>query len=197
MEKTQSTSTRRMAQPGSANWHAMLDGAESILREEGYGALSSRAVAERIGVKQRLVYYYFQTMDDLIVATFRRLSERELQRLTAAMQSDRPVREIWNLCVHTGDASLISEFMALANRNQGLRKEVIDFIEASRAMQVELLGKIAATSGLLAGLPPTAAALIATSLALSLTREAELGVTTGHADAMAVVESFLLKADTL
>ena len=54
----------------------MLDGAEVILRDEGYGALTSRRVAECINVKQRLVYYYFKTMDDLIVETFRRLSLR-------------------------------------------------------------------------------------------------------------------------
>src|ERR1043166_1173025 len=58
----------------------MLDGAEGILRDEGYAALTSRAVAERCGVKQRLVYYYFQTMDELIVETFRRMAVRELER---------------------------------------------------------------------------------------------------------------------
>ncbi|MCE7796713.1 TetR/AcrR family transcriptional regulator [Sphingobium sufflavum] len=195
MTKVQSTTKRRMAQPGSANWLAMLDSAEAILREEGYGALSSRAVADRIGVKQRLVYYYFETMDDLIVATFRRLSERELQRLAEAMETDQPAREIWDLCVHTSDARLISEFMALANRNQALRGEVITFIEASREMQMKVLSKAAAKSGMGGALPPAVIALLATSLALSMKREAELGVTTGHDDAKAVVENFLLQTE--
>ena len=88
------TPARRMGQPGAPNWEAMLDGAEAILREEGYGALTSRAVAERIGVKQRLVYYYFHTMDDLIVATFRRLSTRELKRLRDEASGFRPVSAI-------------------------------------------------------------------------------------------------------
>src|ERR1700743_1817780 len=115
MTRAKATS-RRMGTPGSANWHAMLDGAESVLREEGYAALTSRRIAEVIGVKQRLVYYYFQTMDDLIVETFRRLSIRELERLRAAAASERPIRELWNICIHTSDAPLISEFTALANR---------------------------------------------------------------------------------
>lgn len=58
----------------------MLDSTGDILREEGYGALTSRRVAERLGVKQRLVYCYFQSMDDLIAEIFRRLAARELQR---------------------------------------------------------------------------------------------------------------------
>jgi len=33
---------RRMGPEGSDNWHAMLDGAEAILREEGHAALTSR-----------------------------------------------------------------------------------------------------------------------------------------------------------
>jgi len=42
MTRAQQTKSRRMGIPGSANWHAMLDGAECVLREEGYAALTSR-----------------------------------------------------------------------------------------------------------------------------------------------------------
>src|SRR3989442_11076547 len=104
MKKDRGQSDRRMGPPGSDNWHAMLDGAEAILRDEGHAALTSRRVAEQIGVKQRLVYYYFHTMDDLIVETFRRLSDRELNRLRAARESELPLRKIWDVCVHTTDA---------------------------------------------------------------------------------------------
>jgi len=79
-------------------------------------ALTSRAVAERIGVKQRLVYYYFRTMDELIVETFRRLAIREKERMSKALAHDLPLREIWEVCVRTTDTRLVSEFMALANR---------------------------------------------------------------------------------
>jgi AcrR family transcriptional regulator len=180
-----------MGPAGSANWTAMLDGAEDILREEGYAALTSRRVAERIGVKQRLVYYYFHTMDDLIVATFRRLSEREVQRLGEAFAAERPLREAWDICIHSSDTRIVSEFMALANRIPDLRDEVIDFIERSRQMQIAAISQSLERSGCRHGLPPEATALIATSLALALNREAELGVVTGHAEAIAAVEQFL------
>ena len=83
-----------MGPEGSDNWHAMLDGAEAILREEGHAALTSRRVAERIGVKQRLVYYYFRTMDDLVISLFRRMAEREVIRLKAAAAQTRPLRAL-------------------------------------------------------------------------------------------------------
>src|SRR5688572_12242868 len=116
-------SDRRMGPTGSENWHAMLDGAEDILREEGHAELTSRRVAERVGVKQRLVYYYFSTMDDLIVETFRRLSTRELDRLKEISKGDQPLREIWEVSSRSTDARLISEFMALANRIDDLKQE--------------------------------------------------------------------------
>jgi AcrR family transcriptional regulator len=191
MKRVVSAPNRRMGPTGSANWHAMLDGAEGILREEGYSALTSRSVAERIGVKQRLVYYYFHTMDVLIVETFRRSSVRELEKLRTALSADRPLREIWSVCIHTGDARLISEFTALANRIEGLREEVIRFIEESRAIQVKALTEALKRKSKKIGIPPAGLAVLATSLALSLTREAELGVIAGHKEIMAALKAFL------
>ena len=189
--------TRRMGSPGSANWNAILDSAEDILREEGYGALTSRRIAERVGIKQRLVYYYFQTMDDLIVQTFHRLSERELKRLAGALSSARPLHEIWHFCIHTTDVRLISEFMALANRIDKLRSEVIVFIEESRRIQVSALQQAMENKVSPRFLSPEAAALLATSLGLSLIREAELGVTAGHIEIAAVVGRFLAEIEPI
>lgn len=173
----------------------MLDAAEEILCEEGYGALTSRRVAERIGVKQRLVYYYFRTMDELIVETFRRLSAREKERLSKALSDERPLREIWDVCVRTNDTRLVSEFMALANRIEGLRIEVRSFIEESRRMQVFALSKAMAGSDKAGSLPPIAAAIFATSAALAVHREAELGIRAGHAEVMAIIDEFIAKWD--
>lgn len=189
------TTARRMGPKGSPIWISMLDAAEVILCEEGYGALTSRRVAERIGVKQRLVYYYFRTMDELIVETFRRLSVREKERMNKALKHERPLREIWDVCVRTNDTRLVSEFMALANRIEGLRIEVRSYIEESRRMQVAALAKAMAGRGKSDPLPPVAAAIFATSAALALHREAELGIRTGHAEVMGIIDDFIAKWD--
>jgi AcrR family transcriptional regulator len=186
-----------MGPAGSANWNAILDSAEDILREEGYGALTSRHIAERVGIKQRLIYYYFHTMDALIVHTFRRLAERDLQRLTRTLGAPRPLHELWHFCIHTHDARMISEFMALANRIDELRSEVIHFIEESRRIQVSALKRAMRQAAKPHALSPAAAALIATSLGLTLIREAELGVTTGHGEIATVVRQFLAQLEPL
>jgi DNA-binding transcriptional regulator YbjK len=191
MAKARTTSTRRIAAPGSASWHAMLDGAEVILRDEGYAALTSRRVAECINVKQRLVYYYFKTMDDLIVETFRRLSARELERLRQALDSKQPLRNIWAACIHTSDARMVSEFIALANRNERLRHEVIAFIEESRLIQVKALRAAFAGKSAANKVAPAGLAMMATSLALSFVREKALGVSAGHREILAAIEDFI------
>ena len=133
------TAARRMGPKGSEIWHAMLDAAEQILQDQGYGELTSRSLAECVGVKQRLVYYYFATMDELIVETFRRLALREIERLDQAVASDHALREIWKVFGASADTKLVSEFCALANRIEGLREEVKAHIETCRRLKVAAL----------------------------------------------------------
>jgi AcrR family transcriptional regulator len=186
---------RRMGPRGSEIWVSMLDAAEEILSEEGYGALTSRNIADRIGVKQRLVYYYFRTMDELIVETFRRLAVREKERLSEALEAGHPLREVWNVYVETTDTRLVSEFMALANRIDDLRAEVKDFIEESRSLQVAALEQAIAASGAGHTLPPAAAAFFATSAALAMHREAAIGIDSGHDEVRAAIEAFIAAID--
>ena len=186
---------RRMGQPGSQVWHTMLDGAETILRDEGHAKLTSRRVAEVVGVKQRLVYYYFQTMDELVVETFRRLAERELLRLEQAASAHQPLRELWDVCIHTTDSRITLEFMALANHNAALKAEVVHFIEKSRGIQSKSLAAALRRDGGAMPLPPDALALLATSLALALTRERPLGISVGHDQALDLVARLLERLD--
>ena len=187
--------TRRMGPKGSEIWHSMLDAAEDILRNQGYGELTSRQIAERLGVKQRLVYYYFTSMDELIVETFRRLALREIERFEQAASSNQSAREIWNICVDNTDTKLISEFMALANRIDALRMEVSAHIETTRAFQIAAIERALGRSRHRASIPPPAAALLATAAALAMRREAAIGVTTGHAEVLDVIAGFIAKLD--
>ncbi len=184
-------STRRMGSIDSEMAESMMEAAEAILNEEGYAALTSRRVAEYLGVKQRLVYYYFRTMDDLVEESFKRLAVRELDRLKSAISSDRPLHEIWQVCINTSDARLVSEYMALANRNEGIRREVIGFIEKSRKLQVKALKAALARNSHAESLPKAEViAFLGTSVALALNREASLGVTQSHAAVKKMIGEF-------
>jgi len=51
-----------------------VDAAEELLRSEGYLAISARQVAAKAGLKTQLLYYYFRTMDDLILEVVKRIN---------------------------------------------------------------------------------------------------------------------------
>ena len=181
-------STRRMGPENSASRLAMLDAAERVLQEDGYAALSSRRVAEEAGLKQQLVYYYFRTMDDLILATFQRRTERALKRLEKTLESDEPLHALWELSSYPANARLSVEFMALANRNEAIRGEVIRYQERARAMQEELLGRLLEAADIdIKIFPPVAAAMLLACVAQLLDREAALGAARGHEELKSVV----------
>ena len=186
-----------MGPEGSDNWHAMLDGAEAILREEGHAALTSRRVAERIGVKQRLVYYYFRTMDDLATSLFRRMAERELARLKLAAAAERPLRAIWDIKLRSTDSRLVSEFMALAHRIDGLKREVVQFIEAARDIEVGVLSAAMKSKPEVSSMGPTGLSVTITSLALLISRESDMGISAGHDEIMASLETLLDQLEPL
>lgn len=172
-----STSSRRMGSKESEMAISMLDAAIEILKEEGYAALTSRRIAEYLGTKQRLLYYYFHSMDEVVLEAFKKLANHDLERLEEAFSSERPIHQIWDIFLYTSDARLITEFMALANRSDGLREEVINFIETSRKIQIKALKKaIPADSKM----TPDVLAFMMSSIALSLNREAALGIRQAH-----------------
>lgn len=185
-----------MGPADSATSNALLDAAERVLRNEGYGAASSRRIAEEAGVKQQLVYYYFRTMDELLLACFHRRTQRALARLAEDAASEHPVRAIWNTLSNSSDGKLAFEFMALANHHEGIRAEVARFVSESRRIEAAAIARLQAKPGVDAGpLTPAALAFLLSSASLMLGREAATGIEEGHQDVRAVLEWALAKFD--
>ena len=182
-------SKRRMGPQDSATSNALLDATESVLREEGYAAATSRRIAEEAGVKQQLVYYYFRTMDDLLLATFKRRTERALEKLESQVAEERPIEAMWKDSTSRVDARLNFEFMALANRHEGIREEVARFVTLSRRMQSEAIGRQLKDNGVDPGpVTPTTAAFVMYCVSLLLGREAATGITEGHDEVLAFMD---------
>ncbi len=170
----------------------LLDAAENILREEGYAALSSRTIAAQAGVNQQLVYYYFHSMEELIVALFRRATEREMIRLEAAAQSEHPLHAIWQVRSKKRDLRSMPEFAALANRIPDLRAEVIAFRKKVRQLQVATLNaSLGGREAPMLELSAPALVALLDYAALYVNRDAELDVVEGQRELIAAFESFL------
>src|ERR1700754_4660381 len=90
-------SQRRLGAEGSRTRAQLIEATELLMQEEGYVAVSARRVAARAGLKPQLVHYYFRTMDELLLAVFRRFAERFLERQARALSSPRPLSALWEL----------------------------------------------------------------------------------------------------
>ena len=180
-------STRRMGLETSATRLALMDAVEGVMREQGYGALSARSVAERAGLKHQLVYYYFKTMDDLLLATYRRRTGRMMDRIQQAFVAERPLKALWDAYSDPDDSALTLEYMALSNHNEAIRAETAAFGENLRTTG---LGRLHAE-----GLDPLALTTIIRSIASVIGMETALGISGGHRQTRELVERFIARLE--
>jgi AcrR family transcriptional regulator len=76
------------AQQRTATRRAIVDAAQACLVEEGYGALTTRRVAERAGIAQSTVMHHFETRDALIVETVVGVALQLAERALATIDLD-------------------------------------------------------------------------------------------------------------
>ena len=182
-------SKRRMGPETSATRTQLMDAVEAVMRGDGYAALSARNVAARAGLKYQIVFYYFETMDDLLLAAYRRRTRTVRAKTEAALASPRPLHAFWEAASDPFDAALSLEYMALSNHNPLVRAETIAFGEQIRRLVAEQLGE--RLSQLVpedAAFTPFAISLAISSIGGILGFEAALGIEGGHSQTRALVE---------
>jgi len=189
--------TRRMGVEGSKQRTVLMDAAEAILCDEGYIGISARNVATRAGFTKQLLYYYFRTMDDLILALVRRINERRLERFENALLSAEPLRALWALNTDPSGAALATELTAIASHREEVRAEIVTSAQQFRALQARTVSKLLSKSGQKASDSAAAIVMIAAALAKTVVSEAALGLTEGHAEALTVVERMLTQFSVL
>ena len=128
---------RRMGTESSASRSALMDAVEAVMRKEGYAALTARRVARKCDLNYQLVFYYFGSMDELILATYRRHIERVRVAMEEALGSRHPLHEYWSVHSDQQDAVLNMEFMAMSNHNEIIRAETVQFGEEMRRINLE------------------------------------------------------------
>lgn len=170
---------------------ALIDAAERLLREEGYSAVTSRRIAAAAGLKHQVIYYYFDTLEDLLLEVYRRGAARGMERLREALDCDDPLRALWDFICDPRGTRFITEAMALAIRNDAIRAEIAKDGEATRMLQAEVISRHLQSRGIEPQLSPVVLSLLMNALARNLANEASLGIRLGHEEARAVMEGCL------
>jgi AcrR family transcriptional regulator len=180
---------RRMGRENSGTSTALMDAVEAVMREDGYAALSARCVARRAGLKYQILFYYFETMDDLLLATYRRRTHTILRRTEEALNSVRPLHAFWKTWSDPFDAALSLEYIALSNHNRLVRAETIEFGERIRRVVAERLSQRLRE----ASPDPTVFTPFGIIVAISMIGnvlgfESALGISGGHRETQNIVE---------
>ena len=171
---------------------AILDATIEIMRQEGYAAVSSRKIADRAGLKSKLVHYYFKSMDDLFLAVFQRAEQRHFEVQARALASDQPLRELWKMNTDSSNTQITAELIALANHRKSLKQEIARSSERSRKLQAAILERALKSARIgTDAMPPILLSLMMTAISRLLAMDNVLGVTAGHSEAAAYIESFL------
>ncbi len=79
----------------SAAEDALLDAAERLLVDLGYSGITTRRLAEAAGLNHGLVHYYFGSIENLLVRTLERFTERLIERQRTMYAADTPFIEKW------------------------------------------------------------------------------------------------------
>jgi AcrR family transcriptional regulator len=181
--------TKKLGLENSATRAAVIEATERLIREQGFARITSRLVAAEAGIKPPLIHYYFSTMDDLYIEVFRRGVEADLERLTAAVESEDPLRAMWELSRDPIVIRFATEFMALANHNEAVRSEMTLYAEKRRAIQAEAISRDLAARGVTPKIPPMVTAVLLENITRGLMLESALGISLGHAEVEAFLEA--------
>jgi TetR/AcrR family transcriptional regulator, transcriptional repressor for nem operon len=185
---------RRVGAATSKTRDAILDSVEHLMLDRGYAAVTYRAVAGEAGVTAGLVQYYFPTLDEMFVATIRRRTEQNLERLTRILERnpDGPLRVLWEYSRDEATAAMSTEFVALANHRKTIRNEIADATERVRKVQLDAVQHHWEQHGRRDPHLSSAALLfMLTGIPKMIRLEQGVGVSTAHAEVIAAFERYL------
>jgi TetR/AcrR family transcriptional regulator len=179
----------------SAAEEVLLDAAERVLVEAGYAAITTRRLAEEAGVNHGLVHYYFGSVENLLVRTLERFTERLITRQREMYAADLPFLEKWRTAMRylmTEDLAYQKvwlELQALAWNRPELRERV-DRVNADwRATLTEAFAEPREHYGI--EMPLDALVSLVMTFNIGIMLERLSGVETGHRELLEWIDSWL------
>ncbi len=191
MSSTAKTTARSAAE------EALLDAAERVLVDAGYAAITTRRLAEEAGVNHGLVHYYFGSVENLLVRTLGRFTERLIARQREMYAADMPFLEKWR----TAMRYLVSEdfayekvwleLQALAWNQPDLREHIASVNAEWRSVLAEAFEQPHRELGI--EMPLDALVSLVMTFNIGVIVERLGGIETGHHELLEWIDAFLEK----
>lgn len=187
---------RKLGAETAKNRAVLIGAAERLLCEDGYDAVTARKVANKAGLKVPLVYYYFQTMDDLILEVIQKNIQTRTKHFVRALSSGNPIKAIWELSRDNRSAISTTDLIALANHREAVSPTIVAAAKYFRALQIEAVDRYLEAEGVdRERYPAGAIVTMVVALARAISQDCSLGVSEGYDEAVKLLEqriSFIL-----
>jgi len=109
----------------------LVDAAIVTLKSRGFNGASARTIAGEAGVNQALVFYYFGSVAELLLAALDAVSASRLERYSAGLEAVTDpaslislAAEVFREDMSSGDISVLAEMVAGSSSNPELGVEV-------------------------------------------------------------------------
>lgn len=178
---------------------ALLDAAERLLVEIGYGRLTTRRLAQEAGVNQGLVHYHFGSMENLLVRVLERFTARLIERQRAMYAADAPFLPKWRRAMGFLDDDFASgyqkvwfELQAVAWNRPELRAQVARVTGEWREVLTEAFEQALEEHAI--EMPLEALVALVATFNQGMILERLCGIDTGHRALVEWIDSLLVRS---
>lgn len=155
MAKAGRRSTTKGTESSKATRDRLVEAAFQTLHEEGFARASARAIASRAGVNPALVFYYFDSVNDLLVEALGRSCrvrlakyEEALTDLGSPAELVAALRERLVDDIASGHVKVMVDLIGAGSSDEVLRAAVFEHVEPWMALTGQTLDRVLDESGL-------------------------------------------------
>ena len=127
--------TRTSARSGAGTRQKIMDAAVETLREQGIVGTTARAIAQRGGFNQALIFYHFSSIPQLLMEAFARTSDEQIARYEAAATDVSSLHDLVAIArrlhdedIESGAVTAVTQLMAAATDPE-LGGQILDRID--------------------------------------------------------------------
>ncbi|MCB1006901.1 MAG: TetR family transcriptional regulator [Acidimicrobiales bacterium] len=175
MAKPGRRSGAKRNEPAGEKRDRIIEAAFEALRDEGFAHASARSIAARGGFNSALIFYYFDSVNDLLIEALARSSKTQLQQYEAALgavDSFPQLVEAVQARLHddmgSGHVRVLAELVGASSSDEQLQRAVLEQVKPWIDFTERTLTRVLDGNGLGGLVPPAQLSFVVVSLFLGM-----------------------------
>ena len=114
----------------------IMEAAVETLSSEGITGTTARAIADRGGFNQALIFYHFRSVPQLLMEAFTRTSDEQIARYEAAAKDVSSLHDLVRIArrlhqedLESGSITAVTQLMAAATADHEVGPQILDRVE--------------------------------------------------------------------